>query len=89
LGVITHDTIATSLSTLIDKAESSLRDHLADSPESRHVHLKALYQELRAGLPRRNVYPSARDLFWDDPTTTNQKRCLGDAIAVFTFLRSN
>jgi hypothetical protein len=50
LSVMKHDTMAMSLSTLLDKAESSLRDHLADWPESRHLHLKAIYQELRAGL---------------------------------------
>lgn len=80
------DIVEISLSSLLDKAESSLHSHLAESPESTHVKLAAIFNELRAGSLRRKVYPSARDLYWDEPTTKAEQQCLDDALAVFKFL---
>lgn len=80
---------AASLDTLLISAEASLAEHLAMRPESKHKLLAMLYAEVRAKVPRRKAYPSARDLFWDDPLDKTEEQCLDDALKVFHFLREH
>ena len=78
-----------SLETLLATAEASLAVHLAARPESKRKLLATLYSEIRSNAPRRKAYPSARDLFWDDPLDEIEGQCLSDALHVFIFLREH
>lgn len=89
LGVMKDTVDKSSLDALLDKAEASLAVHLADRPDSKHNLLTILYSEIRAGSPRRKAYPSARDLFWDDPLDQNESQCLSDAKNVFHFIKEH
>lgn len=74
------------LSALVQKAELSLSAHLSENPTSKHKLLAQIYAELKAGV-QRNEYPTARDLFWDDPQSKHEELCLSDALAVFNQVR--
>ena len=76
------------LVVLLSRAESSLTAHLAETPASRHNLLAQLYSDLRIGA-HRETYPTARDLFWDDPQSAAEERCIDDALADFQFLRKS
>lgn len=78
---------AYTLSALLERAESSLARHLDDNPNSKHKRLLSFYSEIRAGVTHAGPYPTARDLFWDDPENAIEAECLDDALAVFQFLR--
>ena len=79
--------IQTELLELLGRAEISLATHLDQAPTSKHRLLAQFYSELKSG-ERRQTYPSARDLFWDDPQLVGEEKCLQDALAVFDFVRS-
>ena len=78
--------IQPELLELLSRAEGTLAIHLAEVPTSKHNLLVHFYSELRSGA-RREAYPTARDLFWDDPGSVTEERCLHDALAVFDFVR--
>lgn len=46
---------AGELLVLLNAAESSLGVYLAESRDSKHTHLKDIYQEIRAGLLTRGL----------------------------------
>jgi hypothetical protein len=76
-----------ALDNLLDAAERSLVVLLAADPTNRNRKLLAFYAELRSDV-RRDVYPSARDLFWDHPQTPLEEICLQDALKVFEHVRA-
>jgi hypothetical protein len=78
-----------SISVLLDRAEGSLAAHLAERPDSKHRLLGSIYSEIRCNAPRRKPYPTARDLFWDDPQSKVEEQCLNDALEVFRFMREH
>lgn len=80
-------TIRPELLELLNRAESSLAAHLADTPASKHDVLAQIYSDLRIGA-HRETCPTARDLFWDDPKSSAEEQCLDDALTVFQFLRN-
>jgi len=78
------------LTALLSKAKLSLDAFLASKPGGKtHDYLNELYEQLGRGAPRLPKYPTARDLFWDDPRTALEEQCLNDALAVFRFVGRN
>jgi hypothetical protein len=83
-----NSSAAQPLGALLERAEASLARHLDDNPNSKHKRLLSFYSEIRAGVPHAGPYPTARDLFWDDPEDDIEAKCLDDALALFQFLQS-
>jgi hypothetical protein len=78
------------LTALLSNAKLSLDAFLASKPEGKTPdYLNDLYDQLGRGAPHLLKYPTARDLFWDDPRNALEEQCLNDALAVFRFVGRN
>jgi hypothetical protein len=91
------------LTELLDSAENSLEELFASDDEKdvqtltsgtpKFNSLRTEYARLREfiGTSRQphpdGRWPNARDLFWDDPVTDKEDRCLSDAMLLFAYLR--
>jgi hypothetical protein len=74
------------LTDLLERAEASLAALLVDVPDSKHRSLATFYSEIRANAPKREIFPTAAELFWDDPQSKAEEQCLNDALKVFKFI---
>ena len=77
------------LSEQLKKAHFSLDELLKVEPDSEHKMLLDLYHDVEFGLKDVGEYPTARHLFWSNPQSDVEKRCLNDAVLVFQLVRSS